>query len=136
MTFCLKFHPHPQPLEQGYSTQILWRALPSGQNDMFLPIHKMQLSRKQAKSTKFWAYWAKFKTYAGLIWPAGRMLCMPALECHVSFEWPLTPPPHLSLKPDDLICRKFYLKILRNLVFFPTNIKWLISYKDVITITE
>ena len=35
---------------------------------------------KQAKCTRFWALRAKLKASEGHIWPAGRMLCLPALQ--------------------------------------------------------
>jgi len=38
---------------------------------------RMFLSKKEAK---FGVSWARLKASAGHIWPAGRMLCMPALK--------------------------------------------------------
>ena len=55
-------------------------AIPNGQNDMFLPIQRVHILRKEAKSTKCFAKQAKLKAFADHIWPAGRMLCMPDLE--------------------------------------------------------
>ena len=56
--------------------------LTQSQNDMILTIQRVYLLRKQSKSTKFRVQRAKLKAFAGHIWPAGRMLCMPALECN------------------------------------------------------
>ena len=64
--------------------------MPAGQIVMCLPIQRVHLSIKQPKSLTFWAKRAKLNASAGHTWPAGRMLCMPALECHVLFDWPLT----------------------------------------------
>ena len=79
-------------LMQGCSTQISWQpkkiqAIPKSPNDKLWPIQRVHLSRKQAKNTKLWAYRAKLNASAGHIWPAGRMLCMPALKLHLfNFE--------------------------------------------------
>ena len=43
-------------------------------------IQRVHLSIKEAKSTKFGAKRAKLQAFAGHIWPAGSMLCMPALN--------------------------------------------------------
>ena len=59
-------------------------SIPTGQNCMFLPIRRVHSTRKQAKSTKFWPYRDKSKASAGHIWPAGHMLCMPALDYAIS----------------------------------------------------
>jgi len=48
-------------------------------------IQRVFLSKKQANLTKFGVSRAILKASAGHIWPAGRMLCMFALECHVLF---------------------------------------------------
>ena len=47
---------------------------------MFYPIQRGHLLRKQAKSIKFWVTRAKLEASEDHIWPAGRMLCMPALN--------------------------------------------------------
>ena len=47
---------------------------------MFLPIQRVHLLRKEAKSTKFWSKRAKLTAFAGHSGPAGRMLCMPGIS--------------------------------------------------------
>jgi len=46
----------------------------------FQPALLLFLSNKQAKSKKFYVLRAILKAFAGHIWPAGRMLCMPGLD--------------------------------------------------------
>ena len=71
--------------KSGVHTQISWRAKKcvahtKGPNCYVIPMQMVHLSRKEPKSTKFWALRAKLKAPAGHIWPAGRMLCMPVLN--------------------------------------------------------
>ena len=73
-------------LFQGCPTQISWRA-----KTFYLPYPRARMicsypfkgciyqENKLKLSTKFWAKRAKLKAFAGHIWPAGRMLCMPVL---------------------------------------------------------
>ena len=73
-------------LEQGCTTQIPWRArnffwpFPRAKIICFYPFKGYIYQKKHVKSATFWAKGAKLIASAGHIWPAGRMLCMPALE--------------------------------------------------------
>ena len=55
-------------------------AIHQGPKCYVLPIQRLHLSRKEAKSTKFCAKRAKLQVFDGHIWPAGRMLRMPDLK--------------------------------------------------------
>ena len=83
--FVLTIDPFDVTLKQGCTTQISWRAKKNfvenlrAKTDKFLAVQRVFLPNKQAKSANFSALRAKLKAYAGHIWPAGRMLCMPAL---------------------------------------------------------
>ena len=52
-----------------------------GHIDMFLPIQRVNISRKQPKAQHI-GLSGQMKGSAGHFWPAGRMLCMPALNKH------------------------------------------------------
>ena len=41
----------------------------------------------QTKSTKCYAQWAEFKASEGQIWPADRMMSMPALEKQIEISY-------------------------------------------------
>jgi len=48
----------------------------------FFPFLYSIYIKNQAKCMYIRALRDRLKAFAGHIWPAGRMLCMPALKCH------------------------------------------------------
>ena len=77
-------------LNHGCTTQISWRAkiflrtYPRAKIICFNPLTGSVCQENMLKSITFWDLRAKWLASAGQMWPAGRMLCMPALNCHVS----------------------------------------------------
>jgi hypothetical protein len=50
---------------------------------MFLHVIGFFYEKQPAKLTRFWASRARFKAFKAHIWPAGHMLCMPAIGSSV-----------------------------------------------------
>jgi len=74
----------------GMRNSVFWRAkkmLPRHSRarlfKFFLNFYSVS-SKNQSKNTYIWAMRARLKAFAGQIWPAGCMLCMPALEVGVA----------------------------------------------------